>query len=311
MKNKTSVVKLGTIFLVLFIVTASIQLFFQPTINHIEPGEVAAEKLAEEWFLVIEKVKTEKGISFQEWKHIKYGALLGKDFSYITTTLGALEAKQTSLNPRFAGLIYQWLKGNHIDSTKTVGLIISGSFPSLAISTLAALKIIKAKAILISSIGSSTYGANDPMATWIDYETWLRNRTESTFSSSIITLGGENDAGGSILEEGIKELELAVERNSLSLYFPSSLEESIDTKTKLLLEKNISLLINIGGNQAAIGACKHSPILPTGIWQHYSVCKDRNRGVLSRIYERGIPVIHMLNIRDLAAQNGLTIGIVK
>jgi poly-gamma-glutamate system protein len=310
-KDNISRIKLGVSFLVLTSIVTSIQLFFQPTGTNIDLRETEAQKLADEWFTIIEKVKIEKGISFDEWKHIKYGALIGVEFSNFTTTLGSLEAKQTSLNTKFAGLVYRWLKENHIDSTKTIGLIISGSFPSLAISSLAAIKIIGAKVVLLSSLGSSTYGANEPQATWIDYETWLRNRTNFSFFSSLITLGGENDAGEGMSEEGIKELQLAIERNSAQLYLPSSLKESIDIKIKILFANKISLLINIGGNQAAIGACAHSPVLPNGTWHNYSACNHNNRGILSRTNERGIPVIHLINIRDLATKYGLVIGRVE
>jgi poly-gamma-glutamate system protein len=310
-KDNISLIKLGVLFLVLTSIVTSIQLFFQPTSTNIDLRETAAQKLADEWFTIIEKVKMEKGISFDEWKHIKYGALIGVEFSNFTTTLGSLEAKQTSLNTKFAGLVYRWLKENHIDSTKTVGLIISGSFPSLAISSLAAIQIIGAKVVLLSSLGSSTYGANEPQATWIDYETWLRNRTKFSFISSLITLGGENDAGEGMSEEGIKELQLAIKRNSAQMYLPSSLKESINTKIKILFANKISLLINIGGNQAAIGACAHSPVLPNGTWYNYSACNHNNRGIISRIYESGIPVIHLINIRDLATKYGLVIGRVE
>jgi poly-gamma-glutamate system protein len=306
-KNKFSNSKLGIIFIVLFVITILIQLL-SPSVEIQKNGEVAAEKLARRWFMIIEKVKNEKRISYQEWHHIKYGALLGKDFSYMTTTLGSLEAKQTALNPKFAGLIYCWLKKLKIDSTKTVGLTISGSFPSLAISSLAAIQTIGAKAVLISSIGSSTYGANDPQATWIDIEEWLKSKGGLLSSSSIVTIGGENDSGGGMLEEGIAIIKSAAKRNSVVLYIPSSLEESISMKTNFLLRNKISLLLNIGGNQAAVGCCRHSSILPNGIWENYQVCNDSKRGIISRIYEKGIPIIHLLNIRDLAAKNGLTIG---
>ncbi len=303
--------KLLVIFSILLVATVTIQLHFYSKNTYSEKGEKAAAKLTEEWFNIIEKAKMEKGISFSEGKQIEHGALLGKEYSYITTTLGSLEAKETSLNPKFASIIYRWLVENKIDSTKTVGVIISGSFPSLAICSLAAIQIIGAGVVLISSLGSSTYGANEPEATWIDYETWLRERGCGNFSSSIITLGGENDVGEGMPDEGIEELKSSVKRNSQELYVPSSLEESISFKMNYLLNKNISLLINVGGNQAAIGACAHSPVLPTGEWNNYSVCDHKLKGIISRIYERGIPVIHLLNIRDLAAHNGLVIGKVK
>lgn len=307
-KNKQSEIKLGIIFLFLLIITITVHQFLPSTKKNFNEIEKAAIRLATEWFTIIEKVKLEKRISFDEWKNIKHGALLGKDFSDITTTLGTLEAKETALNPEFAGLICKWLLENKIDSTKTVGVIISGSFPSIAISSLAAIQTIRARALIISSLGSSAYGANEPEATWIDYETWLMNRSNFKFTSSVITLGGENDSGGGLLEEGIEELKVSVKRNNRELYIPSSLEESIFYKTNYLLKKNIFLLINIGGNQASIGSCNHSPVLPTGKWHDYSVCNHDLRGVISRIYEKGIPVIHLLNIRDLAVKNGIVIG---
>lgn len=308
MNTKITEKKLWVIFLFLLFITISIQLL-KSNNNEIDEGELAAERLAAQWFEIIDKTKIEKNISYKQWENIKYGALLGKDFSATTTTLGSLEAKQTALNPKFSGLIYRWLKENNIDSTKCVGVIISGSFPSLAISTLAAIHIIKAKSIVISSIGASTYGANDPNATWLDYESWLMAKTSISISSEITTIGGENDVGDGMLDEGIEELKLAAERNSKNLYYPASLLESIETKTQFLLDKKISLLVNIGGNQAAIGSCSHSPILPNGVWKNYSVCNHLDRGILSRIYEKGITVIHLLNIRDLAVKHELPIGV--
>ncbi len=311
MKTKVSEIKLGVFFFFLLTATVLVQLFLSSSNANLDRKEIEAGQLAVEWFKIIEKTKIKKGIPFEQWKNIKYGALLGKDYSNITTTLGSLEAKQTALNPRFASLVYRWLKKSNIDSTKTVGVIISGSFPSLAISTLAAIRVINAKTVLISSIGASTYGANESQATWIDYESWLRSKAGVPFSSSILTIGGENEIGEGMLEEGIEELKLAAERNSMSLYYPTSLQESIEMKTRYLLEKNISLLINIGGNQAALGACRHSSVLPNGIWKNYSICNHHEKGILLRIYEKGIPVIHLINVRDLAAKNMLVIGQVE
>lgn len=308
LKSKQSEKKLGIVFFILLIITITVQQFLPSTKKSFNETEKAAVRLATEWFTIIENVKFEKGILFDEWKNIKHGALLGKDFSEITSTLGSLEAKETALNPEFAGLICKWLLENKIDSTKTVGVIISGSFPSIALSSLAAIQTLSAKAVLISSLGSSTYGANEPEATWIDYETWLMNRSNFKFASSIITLGGENDSGGGLPENGIEELKVSIKRNNRELYFPRSLKESISFKTNYLLKRNISMLINIGGNQASIGSCNHSPILPIGKWMNYSVCNHDLRGIVTRIYEKGVPVIHLLNIRDIAAKNGLPIG---
>ena len=103
-------------------------------------------------------------------------------------------------------------------------------------------------------------------------------------------------------------METAAARNGVELYRPADLNEAIMTKTQILTEAGIDLVINIGGNQAALGTYPQASLIPTGY--HFGLSPDNNpeRGVLARIAEQNIPYIHLLNIRDLASRYDMPIG---
>jgi hypothetical protein len=64
--------------------------------------------------------------------------------------------------------------------------------------------------------------------------------------------------------------------------------------------KSIAMLINIGGNHAVLGNCAHAPSIPNGFHDRFVSCREEERGVLMRLSEKGIPVLHFLNIKDIA-----------
>jgi len=262
-------------------------------------------RLTEKWFQIISSEKQKRDIISDANSNVEFSGLIGDDFTYITTTLGSLEAKELATNPEFAAIITKYLIEADIDSSSEVGMTISGSFPSLAIATLASLQTIGAKVILFSSLGSSSYGANQPNATWIDMGNWLINKGGLKYKTNILTMGAENDNGSSLQDEGKLILDEAAKRNNEEFYIPQTLEESIELKTKILLENKISLLINIGGNQAAMGACVHAPGIPNGLNNGVKICDDKDRGIISRLAEDGIPYLHLLNIKDLAIKNNI------
>jgi poly-gamma-glutamate system protein len=307
-------IKPGNVFLViililsviLFIISEKYSFFMKERKDSVVMSHASA--LASEWFDVIGNVKKEKGLLLPEYENLKYPGLIGLEYSDITTTLGSLDAKYTANNPEFAALTIKYLDDAGIDSNSTVGVISSGSFPSIAISTLAALQTIGAKVVLISSLGASSYGANDPNATWIDMEKWLREKAGLKYKSSIVTLGAEDDAGLGLQDEGISSLEQAAKRCGVTLYKPKSFQESLHTKLDLLTSNHISLLINIGGNQVALGKCPHGNAIKNGFHKIINSCSDSDRGLIFRLAEKGIPVVHFLNIKSLAVEYGLPIA---
>ncbi|MBN2226151.1 MAG: poly-gamma-glutamate system protein [candidate division Zixibacteria bacterium] len=269
---------------------------------------IQASRLAREWFLRVDEMKQAKGIAGEGDKHAVYQAMIGDDYTPMTTTLGSLEAKEIAANPDFAAVLVRLLTEAGIDSTGTVGVTLSGSFPSLAVCALAAMQTIGTDAVILSSLGSSTFGANQEYATWLDMEHWLAVYGGCRYTSRLVTLGAENDNGGGLIEEGIDWMQAACERNGVSLYVPETLEESINTKMAILDDADVDLLINIGGNQASLGPGPQALLIPNGLQTTYWPVVDSGLGIVNRLAQRQIPFIHLLGVKDLASQYGIPFG---
>ena len=267
-----------------------------------------AVKLTEEWFSLIGQFKNEAGVVSDALSNVKYSYLIGDEWSDITTTLGSLDSKETATNPDFSALMVRLISEAGIKKGDRVGLILSGSFPSLGISTLAALQTMGIEAVVMSSLGASTYGANQPGATWLDFESTLATKGGLAYHSSVVSIGAGRDSGNGLPEEGIIDIKNAARRNNVELFIPESLRESIDMRYNLLMEAGIGLLINIGGNQSALGNCAHSTIIPNGLNESVKSCDDYERGLIYRLNESGIPFINLLNIKELAGQYGIAVS---
>jgi len=268
----------------------------------------AASGLTGEWYHCVRALKEERGLWRGPVEEAGFPWMLGDHYSPITTTLGSREAKETATNPAFAALLVRLLHDAGVDSGDVVGITLSGSFPTLGIATLAALEVMGARAVLVSSLGSSSYGANQPEATWIDMEVWLTQVCGMQAASRFVTPGAEGDSGGGLPEGGLDLLREAARRTGIAVTTPASLPEGISLRTSLFSDEGISLLVNIGGGQTSLGTCAHAPVLPTGYQESLPICSDPGRGVIERVAERGIPVIHLLNIRELALRHGLPVG---
>jgi len=273
-----------------------------------EQEMLQAVELTKKWFEIIQIEKEALGIYSDANSNIPYNYLIGNDFTLTTTTLGSLNAKEVSINPDFAALMVSLVKEAKVKDGEKVGVIISGSFPALAISTMAAIQTLKLDAVLMSSLGASSYGANQPGASWLDIETWLIKKGNLNYKSVIVSRGAENDIGLGLSNEGIELIQEAADRNKTKLFLPQSISQAINDRVKIFKSNNISLLINIGGNQAALGKCVHSVSIPNGLNKNILLCDDKNRGVIQEINATGVPVINLLNIKELANKYGMDIS---
>ena len=204
-------------FAVLLAGTAASVTFFrrqQPLPCRDEMEEAVA--LAVKMFGVIEQLKQERNIVSDAHSNVPYDFMIGDEWTEITTTLGSLDAKETSTNPDFAALTVRLLHEAGISGGEKVGVIISGSFPSLAISALAALQTMGVEPVVMSSLGASTYGANQPGATWIDMETAL-GREGMKYKSVIVSAGATGDNGTGLPPEGMAVIRNAANRNRVDL----------------------------------------------------------------------------------------------
>ncbi len=260
---------------------------------------------AERAFAVVDSVKRAEGLAFPADSPVPWRALLGEDYTPLTTTLGAREAKEVSTNPAWAALLVRLLDEAGVAAGDTVALLVSGSFPALALATAAAVEALGAESLVMSSLGASSYGANVRGATWLDIESWVSRPGVLDLRSTLVTAGGENDIGGGLPIEGVAELAETARRHGRTLPPYPDLAAAIAARGERLARARPAAVVNIGGGQAALGRCPHAAILPVGPWPGSAGCDCPERGALTRIAARGAPLIHLLEVRRLAARYGL------
>ena len=202
-------------FLVLLLGTLGADAFYRKRrpLRQTEEMHAAAE-LAQDWFYIVRDLKEDKGVKSDAFSNVANSFMIGDEWSDMTSSLGSLEAKEISTNPDFAALIVRFLDEAGLKKGDRVGLILSGSFPSLAISTLAALQTTGIDAIVMSSLGASTYGANQPEVTWVDMEKALIRKGGLKYKSLLVSMGAEDDSGLGLFGEGPDIIKRAAKRNS-------------------------------------------------------------------------------------------------
>jgi len=236
-------------------------------------------------------------------------ALIGQDITPITTDRGYIESKLTSTNPNFAAVIVEMLKEAEVEKNDVVAVAFTGSLPGINIAVLSALQSLKLKPIIITSVGASNWGANDPYFTWLDMEIELYNSGIIKFKSTAASLGGGLDKGRGLSPEGRQLITDAIKRNNVQFigeeYLENSIEKRIALYNKLRKNKPIKAFINVGGGISSLGSTENEKFIPSGLSISLPMMNYPVRGVLIRMAENKIPVIHLLNITQLAHQYGL------
>lgn len=260
----------------------------------------------------LKAMRRELGIPVDPKRDPAGSGLIGVDYSDITSTLGDLRAKQTSLNPQFAGLLVAWIKQTGIGRGDAVALSFSGSFPALNLAALCACDALDLKPFIISSVGASTYGANIPGFTWLDMEARLFDRGMIRSRSRYASLGGIMDTGGGIDETGIAAGEAAIRRHG-AVYLregtPRTVIRDVERRMRLYTAEGIPrVFINVGGNVTSLGWVSEAARLDNGLITRIPACSSPQRGTIFRMFETGIPVIHLINIERLAAANHLPVA---
>lgn len=239
--------------------------------------------------------------------------VIGVEFSSITSTTGSLKAKRTGANPDFAAYIVRELVDHGITKRDTVLVTMTGSFPGVNLAVLAALETMGIPSVRISSLGASSYGANQESFTWLDMEDALYVERKLEKRSDFVTLGGTGDVGGGLPEEGRYRLRHTAERLGYKMTEARSLRRQSALRRKLLgSPERYKLLINVGGNQAMLGKGKEGRELPGGWIDPTSFAyRDGDStsfdGIVFDFLADGIPVLNLLHIEDIANTAGIPV----
>lgn len=130
--------------------------------------KIAAARLALEAFEFLKEERLRQGFQIDPEIDPVRSGLIGSAMTLVTSDAGDLEDKQTSINPNFAAVVVEMLKKVKVKEGDPVAVSFTGSFPALNISVCAAVQTLKLKPIIISSLASSQWGANNPDFLWVD-----------------------------------------------------------------------------------------------------------------------------------------------
>ncbi|MFH1176326.1 MAG: poly-gamma-glutamate system protein [Acidobacteriota bacterium] len=239
--------------------------------------------------------------------------LVGAELTPLVTTLGSLDAKILAASPAWAAELTRRLHGAGLRAGDTVAAGFSGSFPGLNLAVMAACQALELDLVAVSSVTASTWGANQPGFTWPEIEVRLTACHLLQAASVAVTIGGAGDCGLDLAREA-RTLARALQVNaarSLAASAPADcdLETAINARMDLFERRaapgRIALYINVGGTQASLGRSAAVLRVDGGFLPAQPFDLSRERGVIARFAERGVPVLSLLDVADLAARWGL------
>ena len=191
-------------------------------------------------------------------------------------------------------------------SKKTFGANFSGSFPSLNLAVLSACKAMEVKCVYISSVGSSNYGANDPELTFPDMALKLAAKGIIDSPGVAFSVGGTGDIGAEMAQEVISPIVERLKAQGL----PQLVAD--DYRSNLLLREQlfegsgvISCFVNAGGNITSLGEGESAFYFGQGLLTGKIIPVTEESGLIEIYRNRGISVVHLLNLRKLTADYGI------
>lgn len=239
--------------------------------------------------------------------------LIGPEITELTTTNGAVEAKRTSLVPDFAAVMVRYYAQAGLSEGDTVAIGTSGSFPGLAIAAIAAADAMDLKIKVIASLGASMHGATRVEFNIFDILGSIKESGFGGFDLVAVSQGSTKDQGGGAWDgfyyEDTKALfreiceKTAAETSAVFIDCPE-LEDSI--RMRLELFGDVDLYVNVGGSGASNGTTTRILDVPAGLVKSFDgIPEDATRGLVFEYLARGIPVVNLLNVRQLASDNGI------
>ncbi len=240
-------------------------------------------------------------------------ALLGAELTPLTTTLGNLEAKRIATRPSWASALTLRLHQQGLRAGDVVAAGFSGSFPGLDLALVVACQSLDLRLIAISSVTASSWGANQPGFTWPEMEARLVKAGIIRPASAAVTTGGAEDRAADLEPDARAEanrIASAVgDELGVPVLRPANFEHAVvlhlNLYTRSAAGRPIGLYANVGGAEASLGRSANVLRLRNGFLPGVAFDFSPDRGVLARFAERGVPVLTLLNVRDLALRWGI------
>lgn len=270
--------------------------------------KVAASRQMLEAMKVIKENRAAQGVFPSELGDPLAMILVGQSHSLITTTEGILSAKHTVLNPNFAAVLVDLLKQADAQSGDKIAVGMTGSFPGLNLALLSACKVLNLEPVIISSLGASSWGANQEDFTWLDIDKILLDEGIFTYKSIAATIGGGDDIGTGLSQKGLQLLSAAAKRNEVPLILTDRLQTQITRRMELYGNpKGYKAYVNIGGGIASLGHTANTDLIEPG-FHHRLVPKNYpGLGVINK-FGKETAVIQLEKIDELRRRYDLPLA---
>lgn len=270
---------------------------------------VLASRIMAEASSAVRECREERSLRIDLSADINRTGWIGERLSGITSSLGSVEAKRTTANPNFAGLLVLLLRHAGVRKGDAVAVCASGSFPALVAATLSAASVIEVEPLVLLSLGASQWGANIPGFHILRIHRCLRSRGIFRWTPVAVSLGGEKDAGGGMEDRARHRLLREIAASGIPFLDETLLEPAVEARLQLLERsagsKRISAFVNIGGSWSSLGQDPRVLEIPPGLVTIEDFPPKPDQGLIYAMAARGIPVIHLLYIRGLAKKYGL------
>lgn len=277
--------------------------------NHAEKLEAARK--AEAAFKAIREERIRRKLEIDLEADPAQTGLVGTLMTPITTNPGSLDSKQTSANPNFAALVAHYLLQAGVQKGDTVAVGYSGSFPAINIAVMCAIEALEAKPVVISSVASSQWGANEPEFTWLDMEKLLVDKGIVGGRSVAASLGGIEDRALGMPKKGRRIIEEVIAAHGMRYIQPESFVDSVDKRMEIYREvagpAPIKAYVNVGGGTVSVGKKKGKKMFRPGLNRRPPGGGTPLDSVMGRFAVDGVPVVHLVYIRRLAERYGFPV----
>lgn len=271
--------------------------------------KMAAAKLMDRALHTLQDVTMEKGVFAGAYPDPRLTAMIGQQFSLITTDYDIFEAKLTSVNPNFAAAMVDLLKQAKVKSGDLVAVGMSGSYPGANLALLCACEAIGAKAVTITAVGSTWWGANDPELTWPDMERILNEKGVIHSCPVAASLGGTNDEAVGLSQVGQDLIREAIRRNNLTLIEQNTLEASVAKRLELYRSnsegRKFAAFVAVGSGDADLGHAINAKLIGDGYIHRLPAKNYPSRGVIHAFNSENVEILSISDPISISHSYGL------
>lgn len=271
--------------------------------------KIAAANRMEQALRLYQNAVAEKGVFSDQYKDPRLEAVLGQQFSLITTDMGSFETKVIGANPNFAALAVELLSNAGVERGDLVAVDFAGGYPGVNTAVLCACEALGATAVTITAVGASWWGASDPEFTWVDMEHLLNSEGLIHSRPIAASFGGINDIAVSLSSVGKDAMKAAIERRGLQLIYENNLPAAGARRFQLFTEAarggNYAAYVTVGRGIASLGHAENGKLIRNGLNRKLPVKNYPARGVIHLFNSDNVPIINFYDVAKLSRDFGL------